>query len=151
MVVKRCAKLPVGEFRTFCFLLQVFLRNFLIACGGMPNWILWLTWNTYGIYFLLSNYEDITTIVQMFFFLSKMQTICRFKYIGYTSIQVEWGQKTIYIWKTQNSPKCFLLKNPPKHVASQFIYHWKNKLVVLTTEWLPQLQTSWRDSGLLWY
>ena len=27
------------------------------------------------------------------------------------------------------------------------LIHWKNKLVVLTTEWLPQLQTSWRDSG----
>jgi len=25
--------------------------------------------------------------------------------------------------------------------------HYKNKLVVLTTEWLPRLQTSWRDSG----
>jgi len=27
------------------------------------------------------------------------------------------------------------------------VLHWKNKLVVLTTEWLPQLQTSWRDCG----
>ena len=25
--------------------------------------------------------------------------------------------------------------------------HCKNKLVVLTTEWLPWLQTNWRDSG----
>ena len=25
--------------------------------------------------------------------------------------------------------------------------HCKNKLVVLTTEWLPWLQTKWRDSG----
>jgi len=30
------------------------------------------------------------------------------------------------------------------HLAT---YHCKNKLVVLTTEWLPWLQTSWRDSG----
>ena len=28
-----------------------------------------------------------------------------------------------------------------------YIYHSKNKLVVLTTEWLSWLQTSWRDSG----
>ena len=28
-----------------------------------------------------------------------------------------------------------------------FLNHCKNKLVVLTTEWLPWLQTSWRDSG----
>ena len=25
--------------------------------------------------------------------------------------------------------------------------HYKNKLVVLTTEWLPWFQTKWRDSG----
>ena len=25
--------------------------------------------------------------------------------------------------------------------------HCKNKLVILTTEWLPWLQSSWRDSG----
>ena len=25
--------------------------------------------------------------------------------------------------------------------------HYKNKLVVLTTEWLPWLQTNWRQSG----
>ena len=28
-----------------------------------------------------------------------------------------------------------------------YIDHCKNKLVVLTTEWLPWLQTNWRDSG----
>ena len=28
-----------------------------------------------------------------------------------------------------------------------FQKHCKNKLVVLTTEWLPWLQTNWRDSG----
>ena len=27
------------------------------------------------------------------------------------------------------------------------IYHSKNKLVILTTEWLPWLQTNWRNSG----
>ena len=31
------------------------------------------------------------------------------------------------------------------------IYHCKNKLVVLTTEWLPWLQMSWRDSGYVVY
>ena len=30
--------------------------------------------------------------------------------------------------------------------TSQFL-HCKNKLVVLTTWWLPWLQTNWRDSG----
>jgi len=27
------------------------------------------------------------------------------------------------------------------------LYHCKNKLVVSMTEWLPWLQTNWRDSG----
>ena len=27
------------------------------------------------------------------------------------------------------------------------VVHCKNKLVILTTEWLPWLQSSWRDSG----
>ena len=27
------------------------------------------------------------------------------------------------------------------------MHHCKNKLVVLTIEWLPWLQTNWRDSG----
>ena len=33
-----------------------------------------------------------------------------------------------------------------KTVPISYIY-CKNKLVVLTTEWLPWLQTNWRDSG----
>jgi len=28
------------------------------------------------------------------------------------------------------------------------MHHYKNKLVISTTEWLPWLQTSWRDGGL---
>ena len=31
------------------------------------------------------------------------------------------------------------------------VVHCKNKLVVLTTEWLPWLQTSQRDSGYVLY
>ena len=33
-----------------------------------------------------------------------------------------------------------------ERIALSYI-HCKNKLVVLTTEWLPWLQTNWRDSG----
>ena len=29
--------------------------------------------------------------------------------------------------------------------------HCENKLVVSTTEWLPWLQTNWRDSGYAWF
>ena len=35
-----------------------------------------------------------------------------------------------------------------RHHTWTGIYHCKNKLVVLATEWLSWLQTSWRDSGL---
>jgi len=28
--------------------------------------------------------------------------------------------------------------------------HCKNRLAILTTEWLPWLQTNWRQRGLLW-
>ena len=41
-----------------------------------------------------------------------------------------------------------LLSNIPTEIAPHLPdLHCKNKLVVLTTEWLPWLQTSWRDSG----
>ena len=43
--------------------------------------------------------------------------------------------------------------NSCARVACEFIdsedqVNCKNKLVVLTTEWLPWLQTNWSDSGL---
>ena len=40
-----------------------------------------------------------------------------------------------------------LLHTPMTLLHSTIALHCKNKLVVLTTEWLPWLQTSWRDSG----
>ena len=39
------------------------------------------------------------------------------------------------------------IKTKEPTVACYHVIHCKNKLVVLTTEWLPWLQTNWRDSG----
>ena len=35
--------------------------------------------------------------------------------------------------------------------SSTLISDWKDKLVVLTTEWLPWLQANWRNSGFVWW
>ena len=43
---------------------------------------------------------------------------------------------------------------PPNSNTIYWSVRISNKLVVLTTEWLPWLQTNWKDSGyegLLWY
>ena len=37
--------------------------------------------------------------------------------------------------------------NKDQNSGSFIFQHYKNKLVVLTREWLPWLQSSWRDSG----
>jgi len=42
---------------------------------------------------------------------------------------------------------CYSLFSKPNACWVIAIYHYKNKFVVLTTEWLLWLQTNWRDSG----
>ena len=46
------------------------------------------------------------------------------------------------LMQTWTLPKFDLAKR-----GFHIVLHCKNKLVVLTTEWLPWLQTSWRDIG----
>ena len=41
----------------------------------------------------------------------------------------------------------FSSKDQSVKVDNVGLIHCKNKLVILTTEWLPWLQSSWRNSG----
>ena len=51
-----------------------------------------------------------------------------------------WFGSRLHYKITRTESNCF----NPEHYN---MHHCKNKLVVVTTEWLPWLQTSWRDSG----
>ena len=54
----------------------------------------------------------------------------------------------LFNWQEWSRKQVSPLKRFSEARAGLFRYqHCKNKLVVLTTEWLPWLQTSWRDSG----
>jgi len=55
------------------------------------------------------------------------------------------SHKVLFIMKVQNAIPASIIYILWHAIPTYF--HCKNKLVVLTTEWLLWLQTSWRDSG----
>ena len=64
-----------------------------------------------------------------------------------------YGAQKIAKWVNEIESLTAIARTHPHAPYTAFVYwkvvilHCKNKLVVLTKEWLPWLQTNWRDSG----